>query len=131
MMIVALPAPPPGSDLGTPWFFYIGPAVIFVALIAWVTVVLTASRVRPRSRTPMGGLPNRGPVQGGVIQGSPSQRTRRDPAPSVTHREVMARVEYGRAGEEAVREKEREEAAKSEAERHAKGRRRFGLPRLR
>ncbi|NKZ06075.1 hypothetical protein [Actinomadura latina] len=113
------PSVAPGG-VGDRWFLYIGPAVIFLAVIFWVVITLTASRHRPRSRHPMGGLPNRGPVQGGIIKGSPSQRTRRDPAPSVTHREVTARVEYGRLGEQAVREKEQAEAGKSRAERLGK-----------
>jgi hypothetical protein len=114
------PDVPPGGGVGDRWFLYIGPPVIFLAVVFWVAVTLTASRVRPRSRHPMGGIPNRGPVQGGIIKGSPSQRNRRDPAPSVTHREVTARVEYGRLGEEAVREKELAEAQKSRAERLGK-----------
>ncbi|WP_067796785.1 hypothetical protein [Actinomadura formosensis] len=101
------------TRLGDAYFMAIGPALIFLAVVFWVVVTLTASRRRPRGRMPRGGLPNRGPVQGGIIKGSPSQRSRRDPAPSVTHREVTARVEYGRAGEQAVREKEREEEAEA------------------
>ncbi|MER7547198.1 hypothetical protein ABTW95_29740 [Spirillospora sp. NPDC127506] len=111
-MTLALPPPPPGGDLGDRWFLYIGPAVIFLAVVFWVTITLTASHRRPRSRHPRGGLPNRGPVQGGIIQGSPSQRSRRDPAPSVTHREVMAHVESARLAEEAARQKEPEAARK-------------------
>lgn len=112
------PSAPPGG-VGDEWFLYIGPAVIFLAVIFWVAITLTASRVRPRSRHPMGGLPDRGPVQGGIIQGSPSQRSRRDPAPSVTHREVMAHIERERAREEAAHEE-----AAQEGGRPAKRRRR-------
>lgn len=118
--------------LGNAYFLAIGPAVIFVALLGWVTVVLTTSRKRHHYPGSEDGLPHRGPVMGGVIRGSPSQRTRRDPAPSVTHREVMAHVEQGRAEEEAARVRERAEAERVRAEPHAvKSRRRFGLPRLR
>ena len=117
------PTAPPGG-VGDEWFLYVGPAVIFLAVILWVAVTLTASRVRPRSRTPRGGLPDRGPVQGGIIAGSPSQRTRRDPAPSVTHREVMARIEHERARAEAAREQPaREQPARG------RGRRRRRPPR--
>ncbi|GAA1872643.1 hypothetical protein [Actinomadura bangladeshensis] len=100
------PSVPPGG-VGDRWFLYIGPAVIFLAVVFWVVLTLAASRIRPRSRHPRGGLPNRGPVQGGVIAGSPAQRSRRDPAPSVTHREVMAHIEQGRRDEEAAREEAR------------------------
>ncbi|WP_433476675.1 hypothetical protein ACQPZP_06235 [Spirillospora sp. CA-142024] len=116
--------------LGDAYFMAIGPAVIFLALIAWIVLTLTASRKQHRYHGGDDGLSHRGPVMGGVIEGSPSQRTRRDPAPSVTHREATAHVEAARAAEEAAREKEREEAARSEAGRRAKPRRRFGLPRI-
>ncbi|MEU8123275.1 hypothetical protein AB0C21_31565 [Spirillospora sp. NPDC049024] len=119
---------PPGR-LGDAYFMAVGPAVIFLALITWVTVVLMTSRKRHRYPQGGDGLSHRGPVMGGVILGSPSQRTRRDPAPSVTHREVMAHIERARAEEEAAR-------AAAEAERRAvegppRRRRRLGLPRLR
>lgn len=129
--VLAAPLAPPSHRLGDAYFMAIGPAVIFVALIAWVTVVLTTSRKRDHYPSAGDGLSHRGPVMGGVIMGSPSQRTRRDPAPSVTHREVMAHVEQGRAEEEAARERERAEAAGIRARPHAGNRRRFGLPRLR
>ncbi|WUH98064.1 hypothetical protein OHR68_31865 [Spirillospora sp. NBC_00431] len=70
------------TRLGDATFLAVGPAVIFLAVILWVAVTLLAAREprhRPRRRS--SGLPHRGPVQGGVIAGSPSQRTRRDPAP--------------------------------------------------
>ncbi|MEV4001769.1 hypothetical protein [Actinomadura sp. NPDC049753] len=130
--VLASPAPAPSHRLGDAYFMAVGPAVIFVALIAWVTVVLTTSH--KRHHYPSGsedGLPHRGPVMGGVIMGSPSQRTRRDPAPSATHREVMAHIERGRAEEEAARERGRAEAERVRAEPPARTRRRFGLPRLR
>jgi hypothetical protein len=110
------PTQPPGG-VGDRWFLYIGPVVIFLAVVFWVALTLAASRIRPRGRHPRGGLPNRGPVQGGVISGSPSQRSRRDPAPSVTHREVLAHIEQARLAEEADRERERREGAKTRSER--------------
>ncbi|MFI0372792.1 hypothetical protein ACH35V_33435 [Actinomadura sp. 1N219] len=70
------------TRLGDAYFLAIGPAVIFVAVILWVVATLLASRRpphRPKGRS--SGLPHRGPVQGGVLSGSPSQRTRRDPVP--------------------------------------------------
>ncbi|MEU5992297.1 hypothetical protein ABZ806_25280 [Spirillospora sp. NPDC047418] len=110
------PMVPPGG-VGDRWFLYIGPAVIFLAVVFWVALTLAASRIRPSSRHPMGGLPNRGPVQGGVIKGSPAQRSRRDPAPSVTHRAVMAHIEQARRDEEAARQRELPEARGSRDER--------------
>jgi hypothetical protein len=126
----ARPVAAPSQRLGDAHFMAIGPAVIFAALIAWVTVVLMTSRKRHHYPEGGGGLSDRRPVMGGVILGSPSQRTRRDPAPSVTHREVIAHIERARAEEEAAR-------AAAEAERSAvegrprRRRRRPGLPRLR
>lgn len=124
------PSVPPGG-VGDRWFLYIGPAVIFLAVIFWVALTLAASRIRPRSRHPMGGLPNRGPVQGGVIAGSPSQRSRRDPAPSVTHREVMAHIEQARRDEEAARQEARggrgERSGRTSAGTRRKPRKRQGL----
>lgn len=117
--------------LGNAYFLAIGPAVIFVALIGWVTVVLTTSRTRRHYPGADDGLPHRGPVMGGIIMGGPSPRTRRDPASRVSHREAMAPVEQGRAEEEAARVRERAEAEKVRAAPSTGHRRRFGLPRLR
>lgn len=71
------------TRVGDAYFMAVGPAVIFLAVLLWVVMTLLASRKPPR-HTPRRtqGLPNRGPVQGGIIAGSPSQRSRRDPAPS-------------------------------------------------
>ncbi|TMQ94159.1 hypothetical protein ETD83_24385 [Actinomadura soli] len=70
------------TRLGDAYFLAIGPAVIFLAVIFWVVVTLLASHRPPhRPRGRASGLPHRGPVQGGVISGSPSQRTRRDAVP--------------------------------------------------
>lgn len=76
------------TRLGDASFMAIGPAVIFLAVILWVAMTLMTSRKPRRPRRGPGGLPHRGPVQGGVIAGSPSQRNRRDPAPTTTHREA-------------------------------------------
>jgi hypothetical protein len=124
-----LPSPAPvasvladdSNRLGDAYFMAIGPAVIFVAVIGWVAVTLMTSRHPARRRRRPSGLPDRGPVQGGIIVGSPSQRTRRDPAPSETHRQLMARVERARAAEERKHEAE-------ERPRRRGGFRRLGLP---
>ncbi|TDD26884.1 hypothetical protein E1287_35670 [Actinomadura sp. KC06] len=94
-MFLVLPSPVPvlsasvladSTRLGDAYFLAIGPAVIFLAVILWVVVTLLASRQPPhRPKNGSSGLPHRGPVQGGVISGSPSQRTRRDPVPPEPH----------------------------------------------
>lgn len=121
--MLASPVLADSTRLGDAYFLAIGPAVIFLAVILWVAVTLAASRKPPRIRIKGPGLPGRGPVQGGVIAGSPSQRSRRDPAPSVTHREVMAHIEAARERERAVREAEARERGRGRRKR-----RRFGLP---
>ncbi|MEU8798925.1 hypothetical protein [Spirillospora sp. NPDC048819] len=102
------------DNLGDTAFFVIGPIAIFFALAAWITITLMTSRKPRRPRGGNTGLPHRGPVQGGVIQGSPSQRTRRDPAPSVTHRQVVQHIEEAREREGA---REREDAREREGAR--------------
>ncbi|MFI0410804.1 hypothetical protein [Actinomadura sp. 3N508] len=69
------------TRLGDALFLAIGPAVIFVAVLGWVVVTLVAAQRPPHRPRRASGLPHRGPVQGGVIAGSPSQRTSRDPVP--------------------------------------------------
>ncbi|TDB79202.1 hypothetical protein E1264_35810, partial [Actinomadura sp. KC216] len=69
------------TRLGDAAFMAVGPAVIFVAVIAWIVVTLVVAQRQPRRSRRSSGLPHRGPVQGGVILGSPSQRTSRDPIP--------------------------------------------------
>lgn len=84
---------PGTSRLGDVYLYTIAPAVIFLALVVWITMTLMTSRHRWSRRTPKGqtGMPHRGPVQGGVILGSPSQRTRRDPIPPAPYRETAGR----------------------------------------
>ncbi|TDD74512.1 hypothetical protein [Actinomadura rubrisoli] len=65
--------------VGDPYLWIIGPIVVALALAIWLTMTLRASRRRTRPRDRDDGSPHRGPVQGGVVQGSPSQRNRRDP----------------------------------------------------
>ncbi|NDU75451.1 hypothetical protein GWI34_22905 [Actinomadura sp. DSM 109109] len=135
--LLAVPLSAQSDRLGDASFLAIGPAVIFVALVGWITLVLTTSRRRHRYPDADDGLSHRGPVMGGVLQGSPSQRTRRDPAPSVTHREVMAHIEQRRAEENEQGRAEETERARADqeavrADRPAgHRRRRFGFPRLR
>ncbi|XRQ10996.1 hypothetical protein ACN3XK_08890 [Actinomadura welshii] len=94
--------------LGDTYLYFIGPIVIFLALIVWIAMTLMTSRHPWSRRKPRGstGVPDRGPVQGGIIRGSPSQRTRRDPAPSETHREAMRDIEVAREREAAQRARE-------------------------
>ncbi|GAA0568347.1 hypothetical protein [Actinomadura livida] len=78
------------TRLGDAYLYVIAPIVIFSALVVWIAMTLLTSRHRWSRRTPGGpaGMPHRGPVQGGVIRGSPAQRTRRDPVtPPVVQRE--------------------------------------------
>ncbi|MFG2085032.1 hypothetical protein [Spirillospora sp. NPDC048824] len=122
------------GNLGDTAFFIVGPIALFFALAAWITMTLMTSRKPRRPRGGGTGLPHRGPVQGGVILGSPSQRTRRDPAPSVTHRQVMRHIEDEREREaREAREGESQAAARSgRGRKHEKGRRRApGKRRLR
>src|SRR5690606_18423648 len=67
------------SRLGDAYLYVIAPVAIFSALVIWIAMTLMTSRHRWSRRTPSGprGMPNRGPVQGGIIRGSPSQRNRR------------------------------------------------------
>lgn len=71
------------TRLGDGYLYVIAPIVIFSALVVWIAMTLLTSRHRWSRKTPGGptGMPHRGPVQGGVIRGSPAQRTRRDPVP--------------------------------------------------
>ncbi|RFU37588.1 hypothetical protein DZF91_32125 [Actinomadura logoneensis] len=69
-----------GHHVGNNYWVILGPIVIALALVIWLLLTRHASakRVDPDKRT--GETANRGPVKGGVIEGSPSQRTRRDAA---------------------------------------------------
>ncbi|TDC61069.1 hypothetical protein E1200_29425, partial [Actinomadura sp. GC306] len=70
------------TRLGDPYLYVIAPIVIFSALVVWITMTLMTSRHRTSRRKPGGGpdgMSHRGPVRGGVLLGSPVQRTRRDP----------------------------------------------------
>ncbi|MFB4301478.1 hypothetical protein [Actinomadura sp. NTSP31] len=98
--------------IGDIYLYTIGPVVIFLAIAGWLFLTILASKERehPKGRDPQ--MPHRGgDVTGGVVRGSPSQRTRRDPASTPATRE-LARLEAER--EEAAR---REAAARDDAER--------------
>ncbi|WP_067459421.1 hypothetical protein [Actinomadura macra] len=84
--------------VGDPYLWIIGPIVVFLALTLCLALTLTASRKFRRPHGTDAGLPHRGAVTGGIIEGSPSQRNRRDAAPTAAERE-------------AAREAERREAA--------------------
>ncbi|WP_131740460.1 hypothetical protein [Actinomadura roseirufa] len=98
--------------VGDPYLWVIGPIVIFIALAGWLALTLHASRKRERPVGKDPGLPHRGAVTGGIIQGSPSQRTRRDAAPTPAEREAARRLA-----------REREAAEREAAERRAAERR--------
>jgi hypothetical protein len=69
------------SPIGDNILLIIGPLVIALALIFWVGITAYAARKRVHSERIRGQSAHRGVVQGGVIEGSPAQRTRRDEAP--------------------------------------------------
>jgi len=97
--------------IGDIYLYTIGPVVIFLAIAGWLFLTIFASKERKRSAGRDPQMPNRGDVTGGILRGSPSQRTRRDPALTPAERE-LARLEAER--EEAAR---REAAARDAAER--------------
>ncbi|TDC45343.1 hypothetical protein E1281_30620 [Actinomadura sp. KC345] len=106
------------TRLGDTSLYVVAPVAIFSALVIWIAMTLMTSRKPPNTgpRTGGTGLPHRGPVQGGVIEGSPAQRNRNDPAPSVTRREVLAHIA-------AEREREAQQARASETRGRRGGRR--------
>ncbi|MFB4317425.1 hypothetical protein [Actinomadura sp. 21ATH] len=69
------------SPVGDNILLIIGPIVVAVALAVWLGLTVLASRRKVRPEKIRGGSAHRGPVQGGVIEGDPGQRTRRDEAP--------------------------------------------------
>jgi hypothetical protein len=69
------------SPLGDNYLLIVGPLVVVVAIGVLIGLTVKASRRKSRPpRGPVGG-PHRGAVQGGVIEGDPGQRNRRDEAP--------------------------------------------------
>ncbi|QXJ24003.1 hypothetical protein AGRA3207_005246 [Actinomadura graeca] len=79
------------NKVGDPYLWVAGPIIVFLALALWLTLTLTASRKLRRPRKKDSGLPNRGAVTGGIIEGSPSQRNRRDAAPTAAEWEAARR----------------------------------------
>ncbi|MFC4913287.1 hypothetical protein [Actinomadura gamaensis] len=71
-----------GHHVGNNYWLVLAPILIGLALLVWVLLTRRASRkrVHPEDRRFQGGSSDRGPVKGGIIEGSPSQRTRRDAA---------------------------------------------------
>jgi hypothetical protein len=71
------------APVGDNILLIVGPLVVALALVAWLG--LTAYAARKRARTAARRTPDtaehRGPVRGGVIEGDPGQRNRRDEAP--------------------------------------------------
>ncbi|GAA2086143.1 hypothetical protein [Actinomadura alba] len=67
------------EELGNNQWLVAGPLIFVLALAAWITLVIHA--VHGQRRYGEGRDFQRGPVAGGIIEGSPSQRNRRDEAP--------------------------------------------------
>ncbi|WP_433332770.1 hypothetical protein [Spirillospora sp. CA-294931] len=63
------------------YWLVVAPVIVALALVAWIAMTVRASRRRARPERTRGGVPHRGPVQGGIIEGDPGQRNRRDEAP--------------------------------------------------
>ena len=66
--------------LGDNYWQLLGPILIAMALVTWLLLLWYAQRKRVRIERMRGGAPHRGAVTGGMIEGSPAQRTRRDEA---------------------------------------------------
>ncbi|MFD0901049.1 hypothetical protein [Actinomadura sediminis] len=82
---------PPNTGATYSPLLFIVPVVVLLAVLFWIGITLAASRMRFRSRGREDGLSHRGgPVMGGVLQGSPSQRTRRDRAVTEDERRAAA-----------------------------------------
>jgi hypothetical protein len=69
------------SPVGDNILLLIAPLVIAAGLIFWLGITAYSARMRVRTKRLRGQSPHRGAVQGGVIEGSPAQRNRRDEAP--------------------------------------------------
>ncbi|GAA4099289.1 hypothetical protein GCM10022214_75170 [Actinomadura miaoliensis] len=66
--------------LGDNYWLVLGPIVIALALITWLLLLWYGQRKRVRIDRMHGRSAHRGAVTGGIIEGSPAQRTRRDEA---------------------------------------------------
>lgn len=72
------------THLGNNYWLIVGPLVVLLAIVFWIFLTLRAAR-KGASKVPRGEVgddrPHRGAVQGGIIEGDPGQRNRRDEAP--------------------------------------------------
>lgn len=65
--------------LGEGYWLWLGPAIVAVALVVFVALTVHASRKRKFAPRDEHVFPDRGtPVHGGIIEGDPGQRNRRD-----------------------------------------------------
>jgi hypothetical protein len=69
------------SPLGDNYLLIVGPLVVVVAICVWIGLTVTAARRKGRPGRGHIDHPDRGAVQGGVMEGDPGQRNRRDEAP--------------------------------------------------
>ncbi|MCP2337257.1 hypothetical protein [Actinomadura rupiterrae] len=80
MLAIAFTGVAAGHHVGNNYWLILGPVIIGLSLLVWIGLTRYASGKRVRSQRLRGGSSDRGPVKGGIIEGSPAQRTRRDPA---------------------------------------------------
>jgi hypothetical protein len=73
--------PMAASPLGNNVLLIVGPVILALAIITWVVLTTQVGRKGGRPARGDGGGTHRGAVQGGVIEGDPGQRNRRDEAP--------------------------------------------------
>ncbi|RSN51956.1 hypothetical protein [Actinomadura sp. WAC 06369] len=108
--------PPPTGATYSPLLFVV-PVIVLLSVLFWIGLTIAASRMRIRSRGREDGLSHRGgPVMGGVLQGSPSQRTRRDRAVTEEERRAAAhRAELERRREAELAAERARTAAKGPA----------------
>jgi hypothetical protein len=74
------------NTLGNNHWLVLGPLVFTLALVIWLWLVVSATRrerryTRSSGIRAHGGESRRGPVRGGIIEGSPVQRNSRAEAP--------------------------------------------------
>ncbi|MBC6457253.1 hypothetical protein [Actinomadura sp. HBU206391] len=69
------------SPVGDNSLLIVGPIVLVLGIIAFVVATTVIARKRGRPARGSDDGPHRGAVQGGVIEGDPGQRNRRDEAP--------------------------------------------------
>lgn len=69
------------EELGNNQWLVAGPLVLVLALAVCILLSVHAAKRRRQYDRAHAEEPKRGPVSGGVIEGSPVQRNRRDKAP--------------------------------------------------